>query len=215
VYTAQELANAELFHLMIIGELIDACGEDFGTEYDDRNACPVCGAGRLQRSNLRFDLSSLPATLDLGRTLALDEWLISRRLADVMRRQAITGYQVKEIEHKGKRPPKGMWYQLIVTGSAGHTVDPTHFGIDYFTDDLEGKHTCPAHFLSGLHVLSEVYVNRKNLENVDLALTTNRIGIRSGGFMPTPLIMSSPRFYQLITQNKIQGCKMEIARIVD
>jgi hypothetical protein len=215
-YTPMELASAELFQLIITdGFADDCCGEDWGTEYDDSNACPICGAGRTQLSPLKLDLSLAPVGLDIVRTIALNECVVSERLVEVMQRCGITGYQVQPVEHEGIDEPKGRWFQLIVTGKVGHTVEPTHFGISYFDEDTQGTYVCQEHMLSGLHILSEAFIKRQNIENVDMALTSNRTGIRSGVLMPTPLILVSPRFYQLVGENNILGCKVEIARIVD
>ena len=214
-YTVLELSNAELFQFFITDGLSDSCGEDFGTEYDDSRACPTCGAGRVQCSPLRLDLSLMPVGLDIARTIALNEWIVSQRLVDLMQRHSLTGYYLQQVEHKGKKQPKEHWYQLIVTGKVGQTVIPTHFGLNYFEEDTERLYMCPQHLHSGLHVLSEVFVSRQNVENVDLALTSNRIGRRNGALRPCPMILASPRFYQLFTQNKIQSCRVEIAHIID
>ena len=138
-YTDAELSSAELFQLIVTDCFHpDACGEDFGTEYDDSNACPKCGAGRIQRSPLKLDLSLAKRGADIVRTIAMGELIISQRFADLLRQYGITGYRTSEVQHVGKREPKGRWHQLIVTGKAGHTVDPTHFGINFFEEDSEG-----------------------------------------------------------------------------
>lgn len=215
VYMPQEVASAQLFQLFITNGLQDVCGEDFGTQYDDKNACPRCGAGRIQRSPLKLDLSLIPEGLDIANSIALNEWVVSQRLVELMEALGITGYCVQQVEHIGKSKPKMQWHQLIVTGSAGRTIAPTHFGINYFEEDTDGDYICAEHMLSGLHIVSEVFVSRKTLDNVDIALTANRVGRRSGVLMPAPMILISPRLHQLVTQHMIQACKVEIAHIVE
>jgi hypothetical protein len=214
-YTHLELADAERFQLMINACFHqEACGEDYGTEYDDSNACAKCGAGRVQRSPLRLDLSLAPVDVQICRTIALNEVAVSQRLVDLMQLHKVSGYEVREIEHRGKRTPRGRWYQLIVTGNAGPTVPPTHFGLSYLEEDAQGTHTCQEHLLSGLHILSEAFLARNNIENVDLAHTSNRTGIRSGVLMPTPLIVVSPRLYRILSESRLHGCEFEIAHVL-
>jgi hypothetical protein len=215
-YTASELSTAELFQL-VINEYFhrDACGEDYGTEYDDSSACPRCGAGRLQLSPLRLDLSLVRKGVDVVRTIAIDELVVSQRFLDLLGENHVTGYFANEVEHVGKAKAKGRWYQLSVTGRVGETVNPTRFGIGYFEDDSLGSYVCPEHKLSGLHLISEAFVRRQTLENVDIALTDNRVGMRSGVVMPTPIIVVTPRFVQFVTANGIRGVKLEIVHIVD
>lgn len=215
-YTVSELSSAELFHF-ITTECFhhDACGEDYGTIYNDSNACPKCGAGRVQLSPLRLDLSLVRERVDVVRTIAIDELIVSQRFLDLLGKSHLTGYSATEVEHVGKRKPKSRWYQLTVTGCAGETVNPTHFGINYFEEDSSGRYACPEHKLSGLHLLSEAFVSRKTLERVDIALTANRIGMRSGVVMPAPIVLVSPRFFRFMITNEIRGCKLEVGHIVD
>jgi hypothetical protein len=215
-YGTEELASAQLFQL-IITECFhdDACGEDFGTEYDDSNACSTCGAGRVQLSPLRLDLSLASSGVDIVRTIAMNEIIVSERFMDLLRQNCLSGFHLNEVEHVGTNKPKGRWYQLNVTGRAGPTVEPTHFGINYFEEDAEGTYVCREHMLSGLHILSEAFVSRKNIEAADMTATSNRTGLRSGVLMPTSLILVSPRCVNFITDNNIQGCKMEVAHVVN
>ena len=151
-YTNLELSDADLLQLIITAQFHqDACGEDFGTEYDDSGACSICGSGRVQSSPLRLDLSLAPSGVEIARTIALNEVIISQRFVDLMLRHRITGFHVREVEHTGNRKPNGHWYQLFVSGTAGQTVEPTHFGMNYFEDDIHGAYRCSTHLLSGLH----------------------------------------------------------------
>ena len=215
-YDATELLQADLFHLIITECFnLDVCGEDYGTQYDDSSACSICGKGRIQISPLRLDLSLAPSGIDIARTIALNEVVVSERFVELIEGHHFTGCRVQAIEHVGKKKSKGRWYQLIVTGSVGPSVAPTRYGISYFDDDVSGAYTCREHLLSGLHILSEIYLKRAVRETYDLALTDNRIGRRSGVLMPTPLMVASRRCYELITKNHVTGCRFEIARLVE
>lgn len=212
-YSEKEL-NAAQFLTLIIDSVFEPAGEDMGTEYDDSKACPKCGAGRVQRSPLRLNLHSIPKNVEIARTISFDEWIVSESLADLLRKEKVTGFQLQEVEHRGKRRPEKKWYQILVTGKAGNTVDPTRFGIDYLHPDPEGRFVCTQHFLSGLNILSEVFLRRDSVETVDVAATTNRFGLRGGVLVPIPILVISQRLLQILSQHGIRGYKVEVAHLV-
>ena len=162
-----------------------------------------------------LNLAKVPKGVDIARTIACDEWVISRRLADIMISQELTGYTLQPVEHRGARRAEHSWFQLLVTGSAGPTVPPTKFGKDLFHDDPEGEFVCAEHSLSGLKLVSELYIHRDNLDPMDICKTANRHGIRSGVLVPVPMLVVSPRFYHILRSNKIKGYAVEIAHVLD
>ena len=99
-YTRQELAAATAFKLEITA-CFEPVGEACGTEYDDASACQMCGAGRLQTSDLRLDLRKAPKNKDIARTIA-DEWIISQRLAELLVDSGMTGFELKSVRHKAR-----------------------------------------------------------------------------------------------------------------
>jgi hypothetical protein len=209
-YSDKELDEADLLNL-IIDAVFEPAGEDMGTEYDDSEACPKCGAGRVQRSPLRLNLRRIPKNVDIARTISFDEWVVSESLADFLHKEKVTGFDVREVEHRGKRQPGKKWYQLLVTGKAGNTVDPTRYGIDYLHPDPEGRFVCPQHLLSGLNLVSEVFLRRDSVETVDIAATTNRYGLRGGVLVPIPIVVISQRLFRILKQHRIKGYKVEVA----
>jgi hypothetical protein len=50
-YSAAEIEHSKL-HLLEIKTGVLPTGEECGTEYDDSDMCPLCGAGRVQKSPL-------------------------------------------------------------------------------------------------------------------------------------------------------------------
>lgn len=99
-YSAPELEAAEIFSLEITA-VFEPSGEECGTEYDETSACPVCGAGRIQRSNLILDLRRTPRRKDIARTIA-DEWIISQRLAQLLVDARMTGFELRPVRHKAR-----------------------------------------------------------------------------------------------------------------
>jgi len=99
-YSHKELEAAELFH-MLITAAFEPAGEQCGTVYDESTACPICGAGRTQVSDLILDLRKVPKGKDIARTIA-DEWIVSQRLAELLLDGGMTGFELRPVRHKAR-----------------------------------------------------------------------------------------------------------------
>jgi hypothetical protein len=100
LYTPNELGRAHLFRL-IINAAFEPTGEQCGTVYDESRACPYCGAGRRQTSDLVLDLRKVPKTKDIARSIA-DEWIVSQRLAELLVDNRISGLELRPVRHKAR-----------------------------------------------------------------------------------------------------------------
>jgi hypothetical protein len=221
-YAKNELLQAEVLRLQVT-RAFEPAGEECGTTYDECRACPHCGAGRVQVSELHLQLRrqwqalpSLPRTrqFQIARTIA-DEVIVSRVLADEMESAGLSGVQLRPVYGcgaKAKETPH--WRQFRVTGSAGRTVPPTHFGINPFRDDAEGEYRCPLGHVSGLNLLSEVYVPRASWDGTDVTATEDLVGARMGLLVPVPMILISRRFYRLLLETGTKGFRVEVAHLV-
>src|SRR5581483_562730 len=98
VYSKAELAAAKCFQLLI-KTTFEPAGEECGTKYDDAKACPQCGAGAPQVSELRLDLRKVPKGKDIARTIA-GEVIVSQRLAALMVDAKLTGIELRRVRHK-------------------------------------------------------------------------------------------------------------------
>jgi hypothetical protein len=117
-YSPQELSSAELFHLMITA-VFEPAGKFCGTVYDKSNICKgffreheytiqghkmrdvwYCGAGAKQVSDLILDLRKVPKGKDIARTVA-NEWIVSQRLAEILTDAKMTGFDLRQVKHKG------------------------------------------------------------------------------------------------------------------
>jgi hypothetical protein len=272
VYTPEELARAELFRLNI-NSVFEPAGEECGTAYDASGACPQCGAGRRQISDLVLDLRKVSRTKDIARSIA-DEWIVSQRLAQLLAETGMSGFELRRVRHKARyqddplelnrfsigrqilrkaeterapypswqfwvwlnRPEQQellvrlrkqqaatslsregllkelpIWYQVLVTSEPLPTVGPTRFGIHPFDEDEEGRYRCPLGHVSGLSVLSEVWVRREVFAGNDINSTKELIGLRQGLLVPSPVLLISPRLRQLLLANNIRGYDVEVA----
>lgn len=275
-YSRQELESAELFRLETTA-VFEPAGEECGTVYDESTACPLCGAGRTQVSDLILDLRKTPKNKDIACTIA-DEWIVSQRLAELLVDTGMTGFELRPVRHKARyqdepvdltkvpsgrellrlaqeagiapsglgfavwlnrpeqdglaeqareehaylleyrasrRPrPMPVWYQLIVTSAPVPTVAPTRFGVHPFDEDPEGRYRCPSGHVSGLNLLSELWVPRTAWDGSDIARTENLVGTRRGLLVHMPLLLISPHLWRLLRSQEAKGYKVEIAHLV-
>ena len=107
-----------------------------------------------------------------------------------------------------------IWYQLVVISKPMAVSPQTRCGIGPFDDDAKGEHRCPMGHVLGLHLLSEVHVNRAGWDGSDVCCTKEMVGTRRGLLVPTPLLLASPKLWRLIRDNKIHGCSFEVAYLL-
>jgi hypothetical protein len=99
-YTKEELNNAEAFKLWPI-HTFEPPGELCGTIYDNSTACPECGAGAAQVSDLRLDLRKAPKSKDIARTIA-SEIIVSQRFAALLSDGDFKGFELRPVRHKSR-----------------------------------------------------------------------------------------------------------------
>lgn len=99
-YSRAELEAATRFQL-IATTSFEPAGEECGTRYDESTACPRCGAGATQTSDLRLDLRKVPKSVDIACTIA-DEWIVSQRFAEQMIGAGLTGFEFRPVRHKAR-----------------------------------------------------------------------------------------------------------------
>lgn len=93
-------------------------GELCGTEYDENQACSVCGAGAPQVSTLRLDLRKVPKRSDFGRSIA-GEVIVSQRMAETLVDTKMRGFELIRVRHKARYEDDPF---LLEDTSAGRTV---------------------------------------------------------------------------------------------
>jgi|HubBroStandDraft_6_1064221.scaffolds.fasta_scaffold13759_5 hypothetical protein len=97
-YTPEELERAELLEL-VVTTAFEPAGEECGTRYDESTACPKCGSGAKQASDLWLDLRKLPKGKDIASTIA-GEWVVSQHLAELMIDAGLTGFDLRRVRHR-------------------------------------------------------------------------------------------------------------------
>lgn len=99
-YTAAEIAAAPMLKVRV-KPCFEPPGELCGTLYDESTACPHCGAGATQASDLRLDLRKAPKTKDIARTIA-GEIIVSQRMAERMIDTGLRGFELRRVRHKAR-----------------------------------------------------------------------------------------------------------------
>ena len=230
-YTDEELAEAQMFRVKI-SKTIELCGEEGGTSYDNKQSCPICGSGRVQKGLLM--LSKIPS---LGRVAICKtiggEVIVSKKFKETVEKYNLQGMMFQPILVNGTIASDVL--QLIAKDKVCISTK-TRFGVDCF-DSLnrpfseERKtnicgheitmpkeiYVCPNHDLLGLNILSELYVTKESYSTLsaDFARTLQYIGVKRGLLRPEPLYVCKRGFYEMVKSEKIPGLDFEIARIED
>jgi len=212
-YSASEIREAGLFS--IEGYYCDP-DDNVETRYDLSGMCESCGHGRVQQEDMVANLRKFPRSKDIVRTYGGDEWVVSEKLARLMREKQITGCSLRPVHHRTsqlKDPPR--WYQLTVHGKAGSVLPPTLFGTDPWDLDDERDFVCERHDVAGLGLLSQVHLSGDEWDGSDIAGTATLYGHRLSPHVPRPIIVISKRFYDLLMRHKIKGFKAEPVKLPD
>lgn len=114
-YTKGEIHAAEVFHLFVTSAF-EPVGENCGTIYDESAACPKCGAGAIQVSDLRLDLRKAPKSKDISRTIADIEIIVSQSLAERLVDSALTGFELQRVRHKARYEDDPVDLDAVPTG---------------------------------------------------------------------------------------------------
>ncbi len=113
-YTEGEFRAAPCFHFSI-SATFEPPGELCGTKYDESVACPKCGSGAAQVSDLRLDLRKVPKGKEIATTIA-DEIIVSQHLAEKMTDAGLTGFELRRVRHKARYEDDPLDLHKVPTG---------------------------------------------------------------------------------------------------
>jgi hypothetical protein len=209
-YTSAEIKQAQIFQL-IVTAYFEPTGEECGTIYDEAAACEICGSGAPQTNSLHLQLSSIPRGKDFAVTIA-DEFIVSKKAVDLFKKHKVTGAKFKPVI-MGKKVKQAStdWFQLIIEPACLDICAPTRLGIEPFDEDEQGQYRCARDDLIGLNLLSEITVKRETNNKSDFESTRQFVGRRGGVLRPRRLIIVSQKIRNIIEDNKLRGCRLEVA----
>jgi hypothetical protein len=224
-YSQKEFENAKLLHL-IIDTTFEPAGEECGTLYDEGTACLICGADRKQIGLLKLKKSSIPKK-DIARTIA-GEVVVSEKFALAIKHRRLKGVILKPIDFNESSNDYYQLFSLAEVQLSQNTltgVNPFDFssssdGIEFsisggyqFKLDRE-IYNCPNGDTVGLNLLSETYIwNCSAINNNDLLISKQKLGVKRGLLRPEPLYFCSTAFKQMIQDEKLSGFSFEIANV--
>lgn len=99
-YSKEELSAADALKLWPT-RTFGPAGEECGTVYDESAACPECGAGAIQVSELRLDLRKAPKNKDIARTFA-GETIVSQPFAELLTDGGFSGFELRPVRHAAR-----------------------------------------------------------------------------------------------------------------
>lgn len=212
-YTPQEWRDARLFSLQVF-RCFEPAGEEVGTEYDESQACPHCGAGAVQKSPLRLRLSSIPKKADFAVTIA-NEHIVSAKAAEVLKAAGVIGMRLDPVFNGiAAKEPMANWFQLVVEDISAEIVSPTRIGTEPFDWD-QNEFACRRGDTLGLGLYSAITANWKCNARFQIGLTSKFLGRRAGLLRPERSILVTPAFRQLCIEQGLKGCLFHVAHLAD
>lgn len=139
--------TASFFQMKIKGTF-EPAGEEYGTPYDETEACEICGASRKQISPLTLKKGSIPKK-DIARTIA-GEVVVSEKFAEAFKQRGLKGAALEPVVF-GKGASG--YFQLIASSELELTVNAVA-GVDLF-DFFEGSEPSEFTVTGGHHVKLE------------------------------------------------------------
>jgi len=212
-YTVDDVERAELFLLCRIATF-EPAGEEYGTQYDESQACPSCKSGSKQTSPLFLNWNRIPKNKDIARTIA-GEIVVSKRMVDLFAKHSITGATFGSVCHRPASSAESTdWFQLLTKSCDAEVTAPTKMGINPFDEDTAGQYRCLRRDLIGLARLSEVSISRPSYSGLDIVASRQFVGTRRGLLRPERFLLVSPKLKKIIKEEKLKGCEFEIAHLV-
>jgi hypothetical protein len=211
-YSKVELDKATMFRFLMT-KMFEPSGEECGTIFDESTTCSICGSGTTQIGPLQLRKNSFPKSKDFAFTIAINELVISKRAAELFKKNKVTGVTIGPIlTSKRSNEPSSEWFQLIVNNTSLESSASTRFGLNPFDEDEKGEYRCANGHKLGLNILSELRVKKDSVADFDFVSTRQFVGQRGQGlFRPHRLILVSQKVRKIIEENNLKGCRLEVA----
>lgn len=224
-YTKKELADAKLFHFSI-KTAFEPTGEECGTMYDEKSACEICGANRIQIGSLKLKKGTIPKK-DIARTIA-GEIVVSERFATVFKQRGLSGANFAPVVYEDAL---SNYRQLMASSPELELTDKTKAGDNpfmvstgsaesvynicgYEIEDQAEVYLCPKGHLIGLNLLSEPFVfYSPSINKFDFFVSRQKTGVRRGLLQPEPIYFCSSAFRRMVEEENLTGFEFEIAHI--
>lgn len=211
-YLKKELEKASLLHLIVDCEF-SPTGEECGTIYDEKSACEICGANRLQIGPLILKKDSIPKK-DVAITVG-GEIVISEKFARIIKQKNLNCLELKSINYDSGCVNDYSQLTPIVEVELSHETIAGITPFDLSTTNENEIYKCPKGHTIGLNLLTEPYVQATGINNFDFFASRQKLGVKRGMIRPQPIYFCSPKFRRVIDEEKLTGFTLEIANVVN
>lgn len=169
--------------------------------YDISSGCPYCTKGMLQNRPLKLKKTvSLGKKIDISGVEWLKEFIINRRLKELLETSDLTGFEIWPVVH-GKNIPFEDCFQLKIVGQLPPMTPKT---IIEYSPTRQTRFDAPCN-CGGLYLESRESYYAKDVENIpDFALTHEWFGANDD-FWRWPYM--SQKAYRLFLENHISGIR--------
>jgi hypothetical protein len=113
-YSLTETKGARLHFLNIKARIIPT-GEECGTLYSDVEMCPLCGAGRIQTSPLRLNISKTPGRAEIAQSWG-GEVIVSTRVVRLLIDSKMSGFGLGPVQRSRKGEEEAFTFMETVSG---------------------------------------------------------------------------------------------------
>ncbi|WP_018750363.1 hypothetical protein [Paenibacillus sanguinis] len=195
-YDNEEYDKAPFFRLQSTGNSASANITNNNSAMKTEIFCKACGLKRKElESHLVMDTSKLKSRYMVN----IDSmfWVVSEKMAELMAEWNITGYQLKEVEHRGKPENRVPAYQLITENS----LPPLSPNTKYYYFVSEPEERCDVCGIKGKVHYPYLY-DQSDIENYTNDLYLVNEWASNGSYAYHRLLLSQ-RFRSLLLENKI------------
>lgn len=194
-YTDEEYELSPFFVLQSTGNSSRAFLDDKGTAFKEEIFCNSCGLiQQNQNSPLVIDTSKIKGRymVNVGAY-----WVVSETMAELMEDWMISGYELKQVIHKGPEKGKQPAYQIVPSFTLPNwSKEMEHY---YFATEEDG--ICSICGVKG-RIDGPYYYNKKDLINMNMDVYLAAEWTHNGNYVYRKTLFSK-KFRDMIIKHKI------------
>lgn len=204
-YNDAEYDKAPFFYLYSTGNSAQANLTNNYSDVENNIFCEACG---LKTKSLKSSLVLDTSKLKNRYMINLDGvfWVVSEKMAELMSKWNLTGYQFKEVIHRGKPDKSLPAYQIVVD----KTLPPLSSKMKHYYFVSEAKNRCYVCGVKGKINYPYLYDNTV-IESYTNDLYLLNESVSNGSFVYHPLFISQ-RFRTLLIE---QGVTRDVRSVYD
>lgn len=161
-----------------------------------KTICPSCGIQeKVQTSPLVMDTSKVGDRYMVN--VGVDYWVVSEKMAYLMKEWEITGYELREVIHSGKKPAQPVFQVIPTNVLPSWSSEMKHY---YFITEPEER--CQTCNIRG-RIDYPYHYNKRDLEQYPIKDINIMKDLKSNGSWAYRPVFLSKRFRDLLIENGI------------